>query len=81
MELIKKECLQKLDVEATGQRIQELMRIRNVTIRDICGSMDVSFQAVYKWQKGEALPTISNFYILGQLLEVDVDDVLVAKEK
>ena len=43
--------------------------------------MKVSFQAVYRWQKGETLPTISNMYVLGQLLDTDIDDILVAKEK
>ena len=56
-----------LDTVATGYKIKSLMK--------------VSFQAVYRWQKGETLPTISNMYILGQLLGTDVDDMLVAKEK
>ena len=43
--------------------------------------MKVSFQAVYRWQKGETLPTISNMFILGQLLRTGVDSMLVAKEK
>lgn len=37
-------------------------------------------QAIYRWQKGEALPTISNMFILGQLLQVDVDEMMVAKD-
>ncbi len=70
-----------LDTVATGYKIKSLMDERNVSIRDVSDFMKVSFQAVYRWQKGETLPTISNMYILGQLLGTDVDDMLVAKEK
>ena len=70
-----------LDTVATGFRIKSLMDERNVSIRDVSDFMKVSFQAVYRWQKGETLPTISNMYVLGQLLDTDIDDILVAKEK
>ena len=70
-----------LDTVATGYKIKSLMNERNVSIRDVSDFMKVSFQAVYRWQKGETLPTISNMYILGQLLGTEVDDMLVAKEK
>ncbi len=69
-----------LDTVATGHMIKTLMDKKNVAIKDVSKAMNVSFQAVYRWQKGETLPTISNLYILGQLLETDVDDMLVAKQ-
>lgn len=71
----------KLDIVATGQRIKLLMDEKGIAIKDLSKFMDVSFQAVYRWQKGDALPTISNLFILGQILDIDVDDILVAKEK
>lgn len=69
-----------LDIVATGRKIKLLMEEREIAIKDLSKVMNVSFQAVYRWQKGEALPTISNMFILGQLLQVDVDEMLVAKE-
>lgn len=69
-----------LDTVATGYMIKDLMVKKNVAIKDVSRAMNVSFQAVYRWQKGETLPTISNLYILGQLLETDVDNMLVAKK-
>ncbi len=74
------ETITELDTVATGRRIKELMDEKQVAIRDVCKTMHVSFQAVYKWQRGEALPTISNFFVLGQLLNIDVGDILVAKK-
>ncbi len=69
-----------LDVRETGHRIKTLMKLKNVQVKDICKALDVSFQAVYRWQKGETLPTIRNLFILGQMLETDVDDMLVSKQ-
>lgn len=69
-----------LDIVATGRKIKLLMEEREIAIKDLSKVMNVSFQAVYRWQKGETLPTISNMFILGQLLQVDVDEMLVAKE-
>ncbi len=69
-----------LDTVATGLRIKTLMEERHISIRDVSNFMEVSFQAVYRWQKGLTLPTINNMYILGQLLDMDVDDILVAKK-
>ena len=70
-----------LDIVATGHIIKLLMEEREIAIKDLSKVMNVSFQAVYRWQKGETLPTISNMFILGQLLQVDVDEMLVAKGK
>ena len=77
----KKSAVLELDTVATGIRIKTLMEERGISIRDVSDYMNVSFQAVYRWQKGETLPTISNMYVLGQLLKTDVNDMLVAKEK
>ena len=37
-------------------------------------------QAIYKWERGETLPTIDNLVILATNLNVRVDDILVLKE-
>ena len=34
-------------------------------------------RAIYKWQKGESLPTVDNLYALGVLFEVPMDQILV----
>ena len=69
-----------LDIAATGHKIRTLMDERKISAKELSKVMSVSIQAVYRWQKGETLPTISNMFILGQLFDVDVDDILVARE-
>ena len=34
-------------------------------------------QAIYKWQRGQSLPTVDNLYALGALLDVTMDEILV----
>ncbi len=34
-------------------------------------------QAIYKWQRGVALPTIDNLVVLAAVLQVRLDDILV----
>lgn len=77
----KKRQYLELDTVETGHRIKDLMEERHLCIKDVSAIMKVSFQAVYRWQKGETLPTISNMFILGQLLRTGVDAMLVAREK
>ena len=69
-----------IDYEATGHRIKELMELKGISAKDLSGVLNVSFQAVYKWQRGEALPTINNLFLLSQLLDTDMEDMLVSKE-
>lgn len=38
-------------------------------------------RAIYKWQKGEALPSVDNLYALGILFEVPMDQILVPTKK
>jgi len=46
-----------------------------------CGKQDCmgfeSQQAVYKWQRGESLPSVDNFYALSRLFGTTMDDILV----
>ena len=66
-----------LDAKATGARIRELRLQRHLTVEDVSRFMGFeSEQAVYKWQRGDSLPTVDNLYALSRLLETSVDDIL-----
>ena len=48
-----------LDLKATGERINQLRKDNNLRVTDVAEYMGFeSTQAVYKWQRGESLPTI-----------------------
>ena len=39
--------------------------------------MGISCQAIYRWQRGDALPSIDNLVILADLFGVQIDDIIV----
>lgn len=73
------EDIKELDIIATGINIKDLMDDKNISIRELSNRLNVSFQAVYRWQHGETLPTITNLFLLAQILQIGVDDILVPK--
>ena len=66
-----------LDTKAIGARIRELRKARHLTVEDVARFMGFeSEQAVYKWQRGDSLPTVDNLYALSRLFETSVDSIL-----
>mgnify|MGYP002591982151 CR=1 FL=1 len=71
-----------LDLKATGERINQLRKDNNLRVIDVAEYMGFeSTQAVYKWQRGESLPTVDNLYALSRLLHTSVDDILIGERK
>ena len=66
-----------LDSKKTGERIRELRKAKHLTVEEISLYMGFeSVQAVYKWQRGDSLPTVDNLYALSRLFDTSVDDIL-----
>ncbi|MBQ3756158.1 MAG: helix-turn-helix transcriptional regulator [Oscillospiraceae bacterium] len=70
-----------IDMTATGINITR-MRIRaGLTVRDIQDIFGFSTpQAIYKWQRGTAMPTVDNLAVLAAVLGVKIDDILVFQD-
>lgn len=71
-----------IDVRATGQNIDRLMKQRQISIR----TMQTFFgfdspRAIYKWLRGEHLPSVDHLFALGKLLQVPLQDILIEQEK
>ncbi len=67
-----------IDMKATGQRIRELRLKHHLKVEEIAEFMEFgSEQAVYKWQRGESLPTVDNLYALSRLFDTTVDDIII----
>ncbi|MCR5596125.1 MAG: helix-turn-helix domain-containing protein [Lachnospiraceae bacterium] len=66
-----------IDVQATGRRIRELRKQKHLRVEDISAYMGFETgQAVYKWQRGESLPTVDNLYALSILFGTTMEDIL-----
>lgn len=67
-----------IDPTATGNNIRRLRLERGLTVRDL--QVYFGFEeprAIYKWQRGETLPSVDNLYALGNLFEVPMEQILV----
>ena len=69
-----------VDTKATGKNIRRLMENANMTpydIQDIMGFTTV--QAIYKWFRGENMPTLDNLIILAATFGVTIDEIVIVE--
>lgn len=67
-----------IDMIATGENIKHLRIERGLSVRDLQQYFGFEEpQAIYKWQRGQSLPSVDNLYALGMLLDLSMDDILI----
>ena len=71
-----------IDMEQTGKRIAATCRRQGITIKDLQTLFGFAApNAIYRWLRGETLPTVDHLVILAHALQMPVDELLVLKEK
>ena len=69
-----------IDMTATGVNITRLRINAGLTVRDLQAIFGFSTpQAIYKWQRGDAMPTLDNMLVLATVFGVTIDDILVVQ--
>lgn len=67
-----------INMIATGQNIVMLRQQRNLTVKDLQDFFGFANpQTIYKWQHGQAMPTIDNLIVLATIFNVSIEDILV----
>ncbi len=70
-----------IDLVKTGQNITRLRLEKGLSVRDLQEIFGFTTpQAIYKWQHGDALPTVNNLVVLAQIYQVKLDDILVINQ-
>lgn len=70
-----------IDMVGTGRNIAELRKQAGLTVKDLQDIFGFGTpQAIYKWQKGAALPAIDNLVVLSAIFKVSIDDILVFQD-
>ena len=64
-----------------GKRIAQLRKEKGFTQEELAQQMEVSAQAVSKWENDLTCPDISSLPKLAKLLDVTVDELLSGKEE
>ena len=69
-----------IDMKATGQNIRRLREQKGVSVRELSRFLGLSdVQAIYKWQRGESLPSTDNLVALSRFLDTPIDQILVLR--
>ena len=67
-----------IDVKATGTNIKNIIKSKGFRIADVqarCGFNTP--QAIFKWMRGDAVPTIDNLIILADMFDVPIDKIII----
>lgn len=71
-----------IDLPETGKRIKELREQRGISVKQLQRFLGFEQpQAIYKWQRGECLPTFDNMYAIACFFNVKIDDILVGNRQ
>lgn len=69
-----------VDMKLTGQNISALREKRGLSVRDLQNLLGFTTpQSIYKWQRGETIPTIENLVALACILSVPIDEIVASE--
>lgn len=69
-----------INMEQTGKQIAELRKKANLTVNDIKEALELTtVNAVYKWQRGQTLPTLDNLVALAALFDCTINDIVITE--
>ena len=67
-----------VDLVKTGENITRLMKLNNIKVTDLQDIFGFEYpQALYKWKRGECLPTVDNLIVLAAVFKTTVDKIIV----
>ncbi len=70
-----------IDLPATGVNIARLRVNAGYSVKDLQNIFGFSTpQAIYKWQRGDTLPTVDNLAVLAAVFRVTIDDILIFQD-
>lgn len=69
------------NMENIGRKISEFRKAHNMTQMELADKMNISFQAVSNWERGNSMPDISKLPELAQLFDVTIDELLGEKSE
>ena len=67
-----------IDLAATGANIKALLKSKGLKVTDLQTVFGFNTpQAIFKWLRGDALPSIDNLVILAHILDVTIDTIII----
>lgn len=69
-----------IDVEATCRNLKKLCEEKGLSVKDLQSALNLgSCQTIYKWFAGKNIPSIDNFVIILDVLNVTFEEILVTR--
>ena len=67
-----------INMAATGANIRDLIKARGLTVSEVQTIYGLNTpQSIYKWMRGEMLPSLDNLVILAYILETTIDKIII----
>lgn len=67
-----------VNMTATGSNIKALIKAHGLKITEIQNVCRFNTpQSIFKWMRGEALPSLDNLVILAHILNVTIDEIII----
>ena len=66
----------RVDMVATGNKIKELRNQNQFKVSELAEILHSSENTIFKWQRGQCLPTIDNLLILSALFRTPMDEII-----
>ena len=68
----------RINLEKTGANLTKMMREKGVSVKAMQENLGLTNpQAIYKWRRGECLPTLDNLVAIALLLDTTIDKIIV----
>ena len=76
--ILKKFVYPEIDMKKTGEKIRCKVKNSAYSVKEIQEYLHLSCpQPIYRWFKGQTLPTVDHFYALGRLLGISMEEMIV----
>ena len=69
------------DTQKTGSKIMTLRKAKDMTQMELADLMQVSYQAVSNWERGNSMPDISKLVDLARILDVSIEELLDSRQQ
>lgn len=67
-----------INVPSTAYNLKTLMDNNNITVRQL--QQELGFNnpnSIYKWLRGEQLPSIDNLFVISNVLNCTIEDIII----
>ncbi|MBR4027440.1 MAG: helix-turn-helix transcriptional regulator [Lachnospiraceae bacterium] len=69
-----------INMEKTGNKIKTLLKEQGITTEQVKVACGFEYtQAIYKWYRGQSLPSLENLIILSRILHTSIESMLVVE--